>query len=113
MATTYTWNISQLDCYPEHEGQTNVVSTIHWQCVGIDGDFSNSVYSTTGVTLDVDSPYTPYADLTKEQVLGWIWANGVDKEVVESAVEQQIQNLKNPPIIRPVLPWNSELVSEA
>ncbi len=49
--------------------------------------------------------FTPYADLTQEQVLGWIWANGVDKDATEAAVEQQIENQKNPPIVSPKLPW--------
>jgi hypothetical protein len=43
--------------------------------------------------------------LTKEQVLNWIWANGVDKETTEAAVEQQIENQKNPPVVSPPLPW--------
>jgi hypothetical protein len=43
--------------------------------------------------------------LTKEQVLGWIWASGVDKDATEAAVAQQIENQKNPPIVYPPLPW--------
>jgi hypothetical protein len=43
--------------------------------------------------------------LTKDQVLGWIWANGVDKAATEAAVEGQIQNQINPPIVSPPLPW--------
>ncbi len=50
-------------------------------------------------------PFTPYADLTQDQVLGWIWANGVDKDATEAAVAQQIANAKNPPVVSPALPW--------
>jgi len=49
--------------------------------------------------------FTPYADLTQDQVLGWIWANGVDKDATEAAVQQQIDNQINPPVIQPPLPW--------
>jgi hypothetical protein len=49
--------------------------------------------------------FIPYADLTQEQVLGWIWANGVDKDATEAAVLQQIENQKNPPVVAPPLPW--------
>jgi len=38
-------------------------------------------------------------------VLGWIWANGVDKAATEAAVQTQIDNQINPPIITPTLPW--------
>jgi hypothetical protein len=49
--------------------------------------------------------FTPYNQLTQDQVLGWVWANGVDKAATEAAVEGQIQNQKNPPIVSPKLPW--------
>jgi hypothetical protein len=59
------------------------------------------------VTLDTDVPYTPYADLTKEQVLGWIWDNGVDKNEIESKVDNQIEAQQNPPVVTPPIPWDS------
>jgi len=57
------------------------------------------------VTYTAGSPYTPYADLTQDQVLGWIWASGVDKDATEAAVNQQIDNAINPPVVTPPLPW--------
>jgi hypothetical protein len=94
-----------MDCYPQEDGNTDVVFTVHWTCSGTDGTYSSSVYSTCAVTYAAGSPFTHYADLTQEQVLGWIWANGVDKNTTEAAVEQQIQNLINPPVVTPPLPW--------
>ena len=108
--TEINWNISQLDCYPQVDGETDVVFTVHWQCNGTDGDYSGSVYSSTGVTLDADAPFTPYADLTQEQVLGWVWESGVDKSATEAAVAQQIENQKNPPVVSPPLPWAAPAV---
>jgi hypothetical protein len=46
-----------------------------------------------------------YADLTQEQVLGWIWANGVDKDATEAALAAQIAEQKAPKTARG-LPWN-------
>jgi hypothetical protein len=37
--------------------------------------------------------------------LGWIWADGVDKTATEAAVQQQINNQINPPVVTPKLPW--------
>ena len=109
MSATIVWNISVLNCYPQEDGKTDVVVTAHWQCNGtqIEGEttYSGSVYSTTSFTLNPDAPFTPYADLTQEQVLGWVWASGVDKTATEEAVQQQIDNQINPPIISPPLPW--------
>jgi len=109
--STIVWNISQMNCYPQAEGETDVVITVHWQCNGTqvqDGKtYNGSVYSTCGVTYTSGSPYTPYADLTQDQVLGWIWASGVDKDATEAAVNQQIAQAINPPVVTPPLPWGA------
>jgi hypothetical protein len=103
---TYTWTVSQLDCYPQVDNQTDVVFTVHWQLTGTDGTYNGSVYSTCSVPAPTDS-FTPYADLTQDQVVGWIWAGGVDKDSAEAAVQAQIDNQANPPTISPPLPWTN------
>lgn len=103
---TYTWSVTAMDCYPQSEGETDVVFTVHWTCFGTDGTYNGSVYSTCSVPAPTGS-FTPYADLTQDQVLGWIWSSGVDKDATESAVAQQIQNQVNPPVVTPALPWAS------
>jgi hypothetical protein len=105
MAILINWSISQLDCVPQTAEGADYVICCHWQCNGVDGDYSGSVYSTCGFAVVQGPSFTPYADLTQDQVLGWIWANGVDKDATEAAVEQQIQNQINPPIVSPPLPW--------
>ena len=104
--TTFTWTVSQLDCYPQADNQTDVVFTVHWQLTGTDGTYNGSVYSTCAVPAPTGT-FTPYADLTQEQVLGWIWANGVDQASAEAAVQTQIDNQINPPVTSPALPWIS------
>ena len=105
MANTYTWTVTAMDCYPQEAGLTDVVFNVHWTCSGTDGTYSGSVYSTCSVTLDPSAPYTPYAQLTQAQVLGWIWTSGVDQTATEAAVGQQIANQVNPPVVTPPLPW--------
>ena len=102
---TITWNISQLDCLPQSAEGADYVVTAHWQCTGVDGDYNGSVYSTCSVPFQKDKSFTPYASLTLDQVLGWVWANGVDKDATEAAVEGQIEAQKNPPVVSPPLPW--------
>ena len=105
--TTITWNISVLDCLPQSAEGADYVVTAHWQCNGVDGDYNGSVYSTCSFPVVEGTSFTPYADLTQAQVLGWVWANGVDKDATEAAVEQQVETQKNPPIVNPPLPWVS------
>ena len=105
MSTVITWNISQLDCVPQAPEGADYVVTAHWQCTGVDGVYSGQVYSTTSFAV-VEGAFTAYADLTQDQVLGWVWANGVDKDATEAAVEGQIEAQINPPIVAPPLPWS-------
>lgn len=99
-----TWNIVQLNAYPEKDGKQDVVFTVHWRLDGVDGDATGSSYGSVGVTLDPDATYTPYAELTKDQVLGWVWAS-VNKDETEASVQAQIDEKKNPTVISPPLPW--------
>ena len=109
MTATITWTVTQMDCYPQADNETDVVFNVHWTCSGTqtsgDNTYFGSVYSTCGVPLSGEGPFTPYDQLTQEQVLGWCWANGVDKTATEATVQSQIDNQINPPVIQPPLPW--------
>jgi hypothetical protein len=102
--TTFNWVISQLDCHAQSEGQANVVFTVHWRLTGTDGTYDGTVYATCALPAPTDS-FIPYEQLTLDQVLGWIWANGVDKVSAEAAVQGQIDRQANPPVVSPQLPW--------
>lgn len=108
MTTEYTWSIAQLDCYPEHEGHTDVVMTAHWRLSGVDGEHAGSVYGSIGLTLDPEAPFTPYADLTQDQAIGWV-KDALGAEQVadyEASVAAQIEAQINPPVVTPPLPWS-------
>jgi hypothetical protein len=96
---TTTWNISQLD----RQTSDGFVTTAHWQATAVDGEHSASIVNTC--SWSDGTPTVDYADLTQEQVLGWIWANGVDKDAVEAALAAQIAEQKAPKTARG-LPWN-------
>lgn len=107
MAITNTWSVAQMDAYPEYEGHTDVVFTVHWRMGGTDGEHTSGVYGAVGLTLDLDADYVPYADLTEEQVIGWVKdALGEDQVAIyENKVAEQIAALANPPVVTPPLPW--------
>jgi len=95
---TTTWTITQLD----RQTSNGFVTTAHWTASAVDGDYSASTYSTS--SWADGTPTTPYADLTEETVLDWIWANGVDKEAVEASLQAQIDAQKNP-VTATGVPW--------
>jgi len=109
MAVVNTWNVVQLDAYPEFDGNTDVVFTVHWTLNGVDGEHTGHVYGSVGVTLNEGGAFTPYADLTEAQVLGWV-KEALGEEAVagfEASVAQQIADQANPPVVQPALPWSA------
>ena len=96
--TTVNWTISTLD----RDVATGFVRTCHWQATAVDGDYTASIYSTC--SWADGTPTIPYADLTQETVLDWVWANGVDKQATEAALAAQIEAQKNP-VTAQGLPW--------
>lgn len=105
MSVTITWNVTAMDCIPQTPEGADYVVVVHWACNGADGTYNASVYSTCSLPVVESGNFVPYASLTQSQVLGWIWANGVDQAATEAAVQQQIENQINPPVVQPPLPW--------
>jgi len=113
MSNTYTWLISALDCKPQVGDLTDYVVTSHWNCSGTDGTFSGQCYATVSFTVNPDKPdYTPYADLTEEEVITWTQDALGEEQVtaVYTSIDSQIENAKNPPQVTLPLPWNTPSV---
>lgn len=110
MSATFVWNISQLDCIPDVEGKIDYVVTAHWQCNGSEESggtvYTAQVYGTSSFEVLPGPDFIPYDQLTQEIVLNWIWNSGVSKEATEANVQQQIDNMIDPPVISPPLPWS-------
>ena len=94
-----TWTITTLD----REVSNGFVTTAHWTATAVDGDYTASIYSTC--SWADGTPTIAYADLTQETVLGWVWANGVDKQATEAALAANIALQKNP-VTAQGLPWS-------
>jgi hypothetical protein len=107
MANTYNWIVEQMDCYPTYESQSDVVFTVHWRANATDGTHNATIYSTQSLTYTAGSPFTPFNQLTQNQVLEWIWASGVDQTATQTALDTMIANQVNPPVVTPPLPWST------
>lgn len=107
MANSYSWVISALECYPEKDGHQDVVFTCHWRRQATDGTHKADIYGSQAVTLDAEAPFTPFEQLTEAQVIGWLEdAMGAETLAAQvTALDQQIENQINPPVVRPPLPW--------
>ena len=107
-----TWTIATLERDLQPADMDGAVVVAHWRAtdsetVGEGDDavtYSASSYGTVGFTPDPTAPgYAPYADLTEEMVLGWVWES-VDKEATEAALAAKIEAEKNP-VTADGVPW--------
>jgi hypothetical protein len=101
---TINWIIEQMFVRKVEGPYTDVVVTADWRCNGSQDQYSGTCYGSASFAPPSEN-FTPYPDLTQDQVLGWCYANGVDKTAIEANVSAQINDQINPPIIAPPLPW--------
>ena len=99
MATTYAWTIQQMDRLTSD----GFVVTVHYNVSAVDGDYSASTYGTVGYTEQPGEQYTPYADLTEAEVVGWV-QESLGKDTVEASLATQIEAQKNP-VQESGMPW--------
>ena len=104
---TILWLIERLLVKPTEGSNTDVVITADWRCNGTDETYSGTCYGSCSFQPPSGS-FTPYEDLTQDQVLGWCYENGVDKTAIEANVTLQIENQINPPVVTLPLPWAAQ-----
>lgn len=107
-----------MECYPTYQQEKDVVFTVHWDCLGSEtvsgSTYNGRVYGSTGVTYHSGSEFTPYNQLTQDQVLGWVWESmGTEQKTnCEYNVQTQINNQINPPVVILPLPWTPPSISQ-
>jgi hypothetical protein len=108
---TYNWNFNPLECYPTESGQTDVVFNVHWQLYATTGSYGASSIGVQRVGPLGTGSFTPFEELTKEQVQGWIvdsmGTGSVDSMYANLAT--QIENQINPPTVTLPAPWLNPL----
>jgi hypothetical protein len=101
---TINWIIERLLVKPIEGSNPDVVITADWRCNGTDETYSGTCYGSTSFSPP-SGEFTPYDELTEQQVLNWCYENGVDKTAIEANVTAQIENQINPPVVTLPLPW--------
>jgi len=106
MAITYTWSIDRMYTMPTP--QPEFVVNVTWTLTGTDGTNTASIGGDSTFSQEGDT-FTPYADLTEAQVLGWVQdqlgENGISN--YKANVDGQINSMINPPVTptNEPLPW--------
>jgi hypothetical protein len=92
-----TWKINTLEYTNDND---KGVVTAHWDVTLTDGDYSARRYGSASFQPDASSDdYTPFEDLTEEQVIGWVQST-LDVEEVENSLLAQIEEQKNPATLK-------------
>lgn len=99
MATT-TWDIAQLE-RKLPDGETcpdGAVYTVHYT-VSLEQDGETAgAYGSIGLGDPSPESFTPFSELTKTEVIGWVKSALGDEQVasIEAALAEQIQQKLNP-----------------
>ena len=112
MATTYTWTVTNLYTVPVSPTEPDYVVTALYNIIGVDGTYTAELSNSAQFEVIADQPdFTPYADLTEAQVLGWIQTQlGPDGVAnLEACIQGQIDSQINPPVSpeNTPLPWSN------
>ena len=109
----YTWKIKSLQTVDE-VNETDFVTTILYRvnCTEeVDGkEYRASSAGSIVIEPKEEEGFVPYANLTEEEVVGWVKSSlgteGV--ESIEKSLASQVDNKINPPVVPAVkpLPWS-------
>jgi len=114
MTIEFTTTITGMEAYPIKDSVPLYVFRVYWNYLGSDSIYETAMQGSTDVPASDPQSATPYADLTQEQVMGWIqeytpawmWAEYSDK------ITAWIVAQYTPAVVSPALPWAVEPVIE-
>jgi hypothetical protein len=89
---TIEWKIEQMD----RQTSNGLVTTVHWRANATEDSYSATSYGSVGLTAG--QSLIPFADLTKEVVIGWVKDKLGAEQVtaVEESLAAQIEAQKEP-----------------
>jgi hypothetical protein len=93
------WNCKTVDYYNhEHNGHEQVIYNVHWRVTKEDDEFIGSSYGTQSLNTEDIQDFIPFDEVTSEMVEGWVKNAMGEEEVsnIESSLDQQIEDQKNP-----------------
>jgi len=110
MSISYQWIVERLDAYPQKDGFADVVFSVFWRVNATDGvGHEATIAGVQAIDLDDTGDFTPYNNLTSDQVLSWV-TNAMGPIGVANILgylSKQIANQITPPVASPALPWGN------
>lgn len=100
------WTIVSMAVKTQEAGLSDVVYIVNW--LAEDSDGINEARNGGDIELPApEGAFTPYDQLTEQQVLGWVWTTMGDEArfALEADLNAQIVYMQQPPVVSPPLPW--------
>lgn len=121
MTISLDWVILEIECFPLNNGQRDVVAIIRWKLEARDGQtYVNSSGNTvptyacvighTDLKYEKGAPFTPYDQLTKDQVVEWI-VDGLGEDTytqIIAGLAKEVIEQTTPSIVKMPLPFSQE-----
>lgn len=105
--TNYTWTVGPFECILNQDGLEKIITVVHWRLKGTDEDgISAETYGTQGVGQPDPETFTPFTNLSQEQVEGWLEAL-IDVDSMKGSIDSQIATLKTPVTATLPAPWST------
>lgn len=104
--TIYTWSILQMSVMPVLDGETDVVVSAQWNILGEDQGYTYNLAGWQQFALQQGQGFTPYDQLTEEQVIGWVQNTMGENQVdnLQASVQGSLDAMINPPVQPEILP---------
>ena len=112
MTMIFEWTIEKMKCFSQQDGQENVVFNVHWRVNASDGSRQATSCGDAHIPYDANAlPFTPFADLTEGQVIGWVKKVITDEQIerIETMLKTDIDSQIAPKIVTPILPWSGSV----
>lgn len=101
---TFNWVIVQLDCVPSYNELQDYVINVHWRYNVTYQDIVTDIYGLASFTESVGDNFIPFNELTEAIVTQWL-ESSLDVASLQSTLIKRVEDIVNPPIISPPLPW--------
>lgn len=103
---TYKWTIPAVEKQFILNGLADVITEVHWRYIGKDENgITGQVYGSQKLNEPNSELFTPYSEISEEDVIKWLESN-IDVEDIKKSVISQIESITNPSKETSSPPWS-------
>lgn len=101
------WKIDWLKCDNQNKKYNNLVTSAGWSVKVFDENFTSEFSGVCSFAEPNNNNFVNYEQLKELTVLNWCWDAGLNKNEIESFLQNDINFQKFPAVNNVNLPWNN------